>query len=65
LAEKWRLDVRTDMIMVGDHATDIEVGQRAGCKTVFLAGTIGDKRNLTPDFIIESLADLPGLLTRF
>jgi phosphoglycolate phosphatase len=65
LAEKWRLDVRTDMIMVGDHATDIEVGQRAGCKTVFLAGTIGEKRNLTPDFIIESLADLPGLLTRF
>jgi phosphoglycolate phosphatase-like HAD superfamily hydrolase len=50
------------MLMVGDHATDIEVGQRAGCKTVFIEGGIGIKRRLKPDFILESMFELPGLL---
>jgi phosphoglycolate phosphatase len=62
LADKWGVDPDRDMIMVGDHATDIEVGQRAGCKTVFIEGGIGIKRRLEPDFIIGSLFELPGLL---
>jgi phosphoglycolate phosphatase len=62
LAEKWGLDPGREMLMVGDHATDIEVGQRAGCKTVFIEGGIGIKRRLKPDFILESMFELPGLL---
>ena len=62
LADRWGLDPGTEMIMVGDHATDIEVGQRAGCKTVFIAGTIGEKRGLTPDFVIHSMCYLPDLI---
>ena len=50
------------MLMVGDHATDIEVGQRAGCKTVFIEGTIGEMRGLKPDYIIKSMLELPDLL---
>jgi phosphoglycolate phosphatase len=61
LAEKWHL-TPDQMIMVGDHATDIEVGQRAGCKTVFIAGKIGRRRDLKPDFTIASIFELPGLL---
>ena len=64
LAAKWGINPATEVIMVGDHATDIEVGQRAGCRTVFVAGTIGQKRGLTPDFVIESMVELPGLLER-
>ncbi|MBW2505727.1 MAG: HAD-IA family hydrolase [Deltaproteobacteria bacterium] len=64
MADRWSIDPVKELIMVGDHATDIEVGQRAGCKTVFIAGTIGKKRGLTPDFIIESMRELPGLLGR-
>ena len=64
MADRWNVDPAKELIMVGDHATDIEVGQRAGCKTVFIAGTIGKKRGLTPDFIIESMRELPGLLGR-
>ena len=64
MADRWNIDPAKELIMVGDHATDIEVGQRAGCKTVFIAGTIGKKRGLTPDFIIESMRELPGLLGR-
>ena len=62
LADKWHLDPVREMVMVGDHATDIEVGQRAGCKTVFIEDGIGTKRGLKPDFIIESMAELPDLL---
>jgi phosphoglycolate phosphatase-like HAD superfamily hydrolase len=49
--------------MVGDHATDIEVGRRAGCKTVFINGGIGETRGLTPDIIIDNMSELPGLLS--
>ena len=64
LAEKWGLDPGREMVMVGDHATDIEVGQRAGCKTVFIEGGIGIIRDLTPDFVIQSMTELPDLLER-
>jgi len=62
LAGKWGLDPGAEMLMVGDHATDIEVGQRAGCKTVFVEGGIGIKRRLNPDFIIGSMLELLGLV---
>jgi len=64
LADKWGLDPGREMLMVGDHATDIEVGQRAGCKTVFIAGTIGERRGLKPDFVITSMLELPDLLEK-
>ena len=62
LADMWGMNPTTEMIMVGDHATDIEVGRRAGCRTVFVSGTIGQKRGLTPDFTIASMVELPDLL---
>jgi phosphoglycolate phosphatase-like HAD superfamily hydrolase len=60
MADKWSLNPATEMIMVGDHATDIEVGQRVGCKTVFIKGGIGKTRGLTPDLVIKSIAELPN-----
>jgi phosphoglycolate phosphatase len=62
LADKWGLDPAGEIVMVGDHATDIEVGKRAGCKTVFIAGTIGEARDLVPDMTIKSITELPDLL---
>ena len=60
LADKWGL-APDQLVMVGDHATDIEVGQRAGCKTVFIEGGIGETRGLKPDFVIKSMDKLPDL----
>ena len=57
LAEKWHL-MPEQIAMVGDHATDIEVGKRAGCKTVFINGGIGETRGLTSDIAIDSFAEL-------
>jgi len=62
LADKWGLDPRAGMLMVGDHATDIEVGRRAGCRTVFIEGGIGVTRGMQPDFTIASMHQLPHLL---
>ena len=64
LTEKWDLSP-DQIVMVGDHATYTEVGQRAGCKTVFIEGGIGETRGLVPDFIIQSMAELPALLESF
>jgi phosphoglycolate phosphatase len=61
MAEKWHLTT-DQIIMVGDHITDIEVGQRAGCKTVFINGGIGETRGLLPDMSIDSFAELPDAL---
>jgi len=64
MAEKWGIDAAREMVMVGDHATDIEVGLRAGCRTVFITGGIGITRDLVPDFVIDSILELPDLLNR-
>jgi phosphoglycolate phosphatase len=61
LAENWNLKPG-QIVMVGDHVTDTEVGQRAGCKMIFIEGGIGETRELVPDFIIQSMAELPDLL---
>jgi len=64
LAEKWDLDPVREILMVGDHATDIEVGRRAGCRTVFIEGGIGLIRDLAPDLVIQSITELPDLIAR-
>jgi len=62
LADEWDLPVDT-LLMVGDHATDIQTGINAGCRTVFISGGIGERRGLKPDAVIGSLVELPGLLS--
>jgi len=62
LADKWSLDPAAEMVMVGDHVTDIEVGRRAGCRTVFITGGIGVTRGMEPDFVIDSMLELPDLV---
>ena len=64
LADKWSIAPAGEMVMVGDHATDIEVGQRAGAKTVFIEGGIGETRGLVPDLVISSITELPELLRK-
>lgn len=62
MADKWGL-TPGQIVMVGDHATDIEVGQRAGCKTVFIKSGIGEKRGLVPDLVIQSINELPDWIS--
>lgn len=61
LAATWGMDP-AGILMVGDHATDIATARAAGSPVVFLEGGIGEKRDLAPDRVIGSLAQLPGLM---
>jgi D-glycero-D-manno-heptose 1,7-bisphosphate phosphatase len=55
-AERHRLDLATSF-MVGDRWRDIEAGQRAGCRTVFIDYAYDEPRPSSPDFIAPSLAE--------
>jgi phosphoglycolate phosphatase len=61
LAALWRV-IPPQMLLVGDHATDIATGVNSGSPTVFLRGGIGECRGQMPDYIIESIAELPRLI---
>jgi phosphoglycolate phosphatase len=63
LAEKWEIPPAR-LLMVGDHATDIQVGINAGCRTVFLTNGLGETRGLTPDATLHGIEELPRLLSQ-
>lgn len=55
---------------VGDSLIDVEAGRRAGCKTIlvghmttFLSAMI-DKAKATPDYMVPSFKNVPGLLRK-
>jgi D-glycero-D-manno-heptose 1,7-bisphosphate phosphatase len=47
-------------ILVGDSITDIEMGKRAGMKTVFIHSALENPENA--DLVVKSLADFSVLL---
>jgi phosphoglycolate phosphatase len=56
------------MVMIGDGPQDVEAGRRAGCRTVGVhGGFLAPERLIAaqPDVILESLAELPGVLDRW
>lgn len=63
LAEKWKIPPAR-LLMVGDHATDIQVGINAGCRTIFLTNGLGETRGLTPDATLRAIDELPDLLSQ-
>lgn len=57
----------TKSYMVGDRASDILTGQRAGVKTVLVESGYGSAElgeQITPDYILNDLRDVAELLTR-
>jgi hydrogenase expression/formation protein HypE len=57
--------VATELVVVGDYVFDIEAGWRAGSHTVLLAnGTPPAGLSVTPDAVIDRLAELPPLVDR-
>ena len=56
LREKYDLCL-SDSYVIGDRWRDIEMGQRAGCKTVFIDYGYQEKQPVNPDFIVDSLSD--------
>lgn len=55
-AQEHNVDLKTS-IMIGDRWKDIEAGQNAGCKTVWLNNNYQEKKPAQPDFIANSLTE--------
>jgi phosphoglycolate phosphatase len=58
----------SQLVVVGDGPQDIEAGRRAGSRTIGVqGGFLAPERLIAsqPDVLIDSLADLPAILTRW
>jgi D-glycero-D-manno-heptose 1,7-bisphosphate phosphatase len=60
MARKHNLDLAASW-MVGDAETDIEAGQRAGCRTILVNG---DEAVSKADWRVAAMKDLPELLEK-
>lgn len=54
-AERWDIDL-PNSFMVGDRWRDVEAGQSAGCRTVFIDYGYDEPRPERPDMVTTSLA---------
>lgn len=55
-ASRWTLDLRASF-MVGDRWRDVEAGQHAGCKTVFIDYGYDEKQPERVDYRVASLSE--------
>ncbi len=56
------------LVVVGDGPQDIEAGRRAGCRTIGVEGGFLPHERLVasqPDVLIQSLEELPHVLSRW
>ena len=62
-AARWGIDLRAS-VMVGDRWRDIEAGQQAGCRTVFVDRHYHEDRPRAPDLTVAELSDaVPWIIT--
>jgi D-glycero-D-manno-heptose 1,7-bisphosphate phosphatase len=55
-AEAYGIDLSVS-IMIGDRWKDIEAGEQAGCKTIWLNNQYQEKKPARPDATVSSLAE--------
>lgn len=61
VAASWQLQP-SQLIMVGDHYTDISAAHRAGMRAVYLRSGFGTIRDDQPDVILDDITQLLDLL---
>ncbi len=52
-AQKWNIDL-SESFMIGDRASDVDAGLRAGCVSI-LVGSGAESSGITPDYHCENL----------
>jgi D-glycero-D-manno-heptose 1,7-bisphosphate phosphatase len=62
-AKQWNLDLAASY-MVGDRWRDIEAGQRAGCKTVFIDYGYDEKQPEQCDYRVASLWEATEIICK-
>jgi|TARA_B100000959_G_scaffold140580_1_gene147669 D-glycero-D-manno-heptose 1,7-bisphosphate phosphatase len=62
-SKKWSIDFKNSYL-VGDRWRDIEAGNSAGCKTIFIDYNYNEKKPRNPDFITDSLLNAVHLIEK-
>jgi D-glycero-D-manno-heptose 1,7-bisphosphate phosphatase len=62
-AERLGLDCPSSF-MIGDRASDVEAGRRAGCRTIFIDLGYVDEHPAAPDFVVSSIGEAAQLIVR-
>jgi transaldolase len=61
-AHKWAIDL-SESFMIGDRWRDVEAGQRAGCRTVWVRGEEYRERSPdAPDWVVRSLFEASQII---
>lgn len=63
-AREWDIDLAAS-IMVGDRWRDIEAGQAAGCRNIFVNHGYAEKQPERPDAVVASLAQAQQLIAHW
>jgi len=61
IVQSLKLDTK-NIVMIGDHHTDLEAGRRAGVKTIFCEYGFGIRGEEHPDAVIAQFSDLSSVL---
>jgi phosphoglycolate phosphatase len=64
VAKKWKLKPE-ELIMVGDHWTDMAAARNAGIKSVYVNFGFGDFRDEKPDFFADKPEEILELIEKF
>jgi D-glycero-D-manno-heptose 1,7-bisphosphate phosphatase len=60
-ARRYHIDL-TASFLIGDRWKDIEAGQRAGCRTIFIDYQYNEKRPDKPDYQVTSLVEAMSII---
>lgn len=63
-SKKWNIDLKQSY-MIGDRKKDIEAGERAGCKTIFIDHNYKEIMPKSPDFTTDSLLSATHIIEKF
>ena len=59
--EKYNLNIKKSFF-IGDRWRDVDAGNAAGCKTIFIDRTYIEKLNKKPNFIVKNLKNVLSII---
>ena len=63
-SKKWNVDLKKSF-MIGDRWRDIQSGEKAGCKTIYLDYNYKDIKPKNPNFITDTLLNAVNIIENF
>ena len=61
--KKWNVDLKKSF-MIGDRNKDIQAGEKAGCKTIYLDYSYKDIKPKNPDYVTDTLLNATYIIEK-